>query len=166
LLKTLDTEKLSEVVTCIEATPLEMNLALWDAETAGEIELDQEKDHIKLLTDAVQPWHNPELTNKLIRTIQHYAQNETNITRGRMNSLVKDPVTNTGYLTHEYIMSMQYLIDEGQVTEEIISVPKTGKRPFHKFVFIGLPENAEQNPEWNAKAVNKWIDDFAKNAVK
>jgi hypothetical protein len=58
------------------------------------------------------------------------------------------------------------LIDEGQVTEEIISVPKTGKRPFHKFVFIGLPENAEQNPEWNAKAVNKWIDDFAKNAVK
>lgn len=166
LIKCLDVTKLSDLVAVIEMPPLDMNLALWDAVAAGEVDIDREKDRVKVLIDDVQTWHNPELTTKILRTIQHYAQNgETNPTRGRMNSLIKDPITNLGYSNHEYIMSMQYLVDEGQIVEDAVDVPKTGKRPFQKFIFLGLPENAEQNPEWNARVVNKWIDDFAKQAA-
>lgn len=166
LLKCLDTTKLSELVEQIEMVPLDMNLALWAAEDAGEIEIDQAKERVKLLAETTPQWHNPDLTNKLLRTIQHYAKSETNPTRGRMNSLIKDPMTNIGYLTHEYIMSMQYLVDNGQVTEETISVPKSGHRPYQQFIFYGLPENGDNNKEWNAKVVNKWIDDFAKQVKK
>lgn len=166
LLKCLNTTKLSELVQQIELVPLDMNLALWAAEEAGDIEIDQKKDHVKLLNENPEPWHNPELTTKLIKTIQHYAKSHTNPTRGRMNSIIKDPITNTGYLTHEYIMSMQYLVDTGQIEEETISVPKAGQRPYQQFIFYGLPENGDNNKEWNARDVNKWIDDFAKQTKK
>lgn len=161
LLKILETEKLSEMVKLIDATPLEMNLALWAAEEAGEIEIDASKDYIKLLVES-EPWFSIELVPMLLDTIRHYSNTGINVTRGRMNNLIKDPITNVGFKMHEYVMSMQYLADSGQVVEEVIDVPKTKKRPGHKFVFIGLPENADQNSEWNAKEVNKWIDNFEK----
>lgn len=163
LLKTLKTNKLSELVAVIDAPPIDVNLAIWEAMDRGEIELDEEKDRITALKDA-ELWHNPDLTNKLLRVIQHYTRQETNITRGRLNAYIKDPISENGYPMHEYFMSLQYLIDTDTVVEEIVSVPKTKKRPYHKFVFLCLPEN--DNEEWNAKAVSKWIDGFAKNKVK
>lgn len=165
LLKIINTKKLSELVAVIEATPLDMNLAIYEAIDNGEIEADFPSDKVKLLVDP-KPWHDTDLTNKLLRTIQHYAKNEQIITRGRLNSLIKDPLTNVGYPNHEYIMSMQYLVDNNIITEEVIEVPKNGKRPYHKFVFHGLPENGENNQEWAAKAVNKWIAEFDLNTVK
>lgn len=146
----------------LDLTPLDIDLVLEDALRAGEISLDKVKDRVALLVpdEDVETWHNPELADKLLRTIQNYVANEKNITQGRMNGLIKDPMSQRGYLVHEYIMSLRYLIDSGQVVEEIVSVPKSGKRPYHKFVFLCLPEN--DNQEWNAKAVNKWIADFEK----
>jgi hypothetical protein len=163
LLKLAKTTKLSELVGLIDAPALDMNLAMWDAIDLGQIEIDEEKNRVKLLVDA-EPWHNPDISNKLLRTIQHYVKNETNITRGRMNALMKDPVSGLGYPMHEYLMSLQYLVDNGIVLERVVDVPKSGKRPYHKFVFLCL--EGHDNEEWNAKAVNKWIDDFAKNKVK
>lgn len=163
LLKILETNKLSELVQVIDLPPLDMNLALWGAIDRGEIEIDEKKDRVKALKDA-EPWHNPELAGKILSVIQHYAGNESNITVGRLNSYMKDPVSGNGYPIHEYLMSTQYLIDNGTVVEEVVSVPGTKKRPYHKFVFLCLPEN--DNQEWNARAVNKWIDDFAKSKVK
>jgi len=81
-----------------------------------------------------------------------------------MNAYMKDPATGKGYPLHEYLMTMQYLIDTGQVLEHVVSVPQTKKRPFHRFVFLCLPGN--DNEEWNAKAINKWIADFEKSKVK
>lgn len=163
LLKTLNTTKLSEVVQVIDLPPLDMNIALWNALDAGEIEIDEKKDRIKPLQEA-EMWHDPVLATKLLRAIQQYAKNESNITAGRLNSYMKDPTSGKGYPAHEYLMTMQYLIDSGQVVEETISVPKTPKRPFHRFIFLGLPEN--DNQEWNARAVNKWIADFESHKVK
>lgn len=163
LLEVLKTKKLSELVAVIDLPPLDMNLAIWEAIDREEIEIDEQKNRVKALKEA-KPWHNPELANKLIRVIQHYASNESNITVGRLNSYMKDPVSGAGYPAHEYLMSMQYLIDKGQVVEEVITVPKTPKRPFHRFVFLCLPENP--NEEWNARAVNKWISEFEATKVK
>lgn len=160
LLKILDTNKLSVLVENIDLPPLDMNLMIRDAEKAGEIEVDMKKDKVTALK-------NPEITfdsdlaNKLLRTMQHYEAEEINMTRGRLNSLIKDPVTGTGYGWHVYLCTLQSLIDSGQIVEEIVSVPKVGKRPYHKFVFLCFPDN--ENEEWNAREVNKWIANWNKN---
>lgn len=159
LLKILNTNKLSELVANIELPPLDMNLAIWDAEKAGEIEVDADKDKIKALKDP-EITFDSDLASKLLRTMQQYESQEINITRGRLNSLIKDPVTNKGYPYHEYLMALHYLIESGQIVQQEIAVPKTGKRPYHKFVFLCFPDNP--NEEWNAREVNKWIANFAK----
>ena len=99
-----------------------------------------------------------------MRAIQQYAKNESNITVGRLNSYMKDPVSNVGYRIHEYLMTVQYLIDTEQILERVVSIPATKKRPYHKFVFLCLPGN--DNEEWNARAVNKWIANFESSKVK
>ena len=97
-----------------------------------------------------------------------------------MNSQVKDPTSGLGYGWHEYINAVQHLLDDGTIVQDVIDVPaktksiitKKGKqktkvlRPAHKFAFLCLPENAEQNGEWNAKAINKWIADVEAALVK
>lgn len=159
LLSILETKKLSELVENIDLPPLDINLALWDAEKNGEIEVDIDKDKVTVLK---HPEHafDSDLANKLLRTMQHYEAQEINITRGRLNHLIKDPATGLGHPYHEYLMALQYLIDSEQIESEVVTVPKAGKRPFHKFVFLQFPENP--NEDWNRNEVNKWIASFAK----
>lgn len=157
LLKTLKTNKLSELVANIDTPPLDYNIAIWEAIDNGEIEINEKKDRVKTLKES-KPWHNPDLAAKLMTVVSHYADNEKNITRGKMFSYIKDPMTGQGYPVHEYLMTLQYLIDEGNIVEESIAVPKNGDRPYHKFVFLCLPNTP--NEEWNAKAVNKWLDNW------
>lgn len=165
LLKILKTEKLSELVANIDAPLLDINLALFDAEDAGEVEVNREKDKIKALKEA-EPSRNEELANKLLRTIQHYAKKEINITLGRLTGWCKNQAIDHNYLYHDYICTVQYLIDTEQITEDIVTMPKKGKRPLHKFVFLGLPENKDKNEEWNAREINKWVKHWEESGVK
>lgn len=160
LLKILDTNKLSELVANIDLPPLDMNLLIKDAEKAGEIEVDMNEDKVSALKEP-EITFSADLINKLLRTMQHYEAEQVNITRGRLNSLIKDPATGFGYHWHEYLTSLQSLIDAGQIEEEVVNVPKTGDRPYHKFVFLQFPGN--DNEEWNAREVNKWIENFNKS---
>lgn len=160
LLKILDTNKLSELVANLDLPPIDINLAIWDAVKAGQIEIDEEKDRIKALVPP-EITFDSDLASKLLRVMQHYEQKELNITRGRLNSSIKDPVTNKGYPYHEYLMALHYLIESGQIIQEVVSVPKAGERPYHKFVFLCFPDNP--NEEWNKGEVNKWIASFAKS---
>lgn len=176
LLKILETDKVSELVANIEATPLDIDLALEDAQANGYIKIDKENDKIEVLKEA-EPSRDEDLANKLLRTIQNYSRQQTNITRGRMNALIKDPMTGRGYNWHDYITSLHYLIDTGVIEQAVVDVPRAVKkfidkkgrqkekeiRPAHKFAFLQLPENGENNAEWNARIVNNWIDDFAKS---
>lgn len=167
LVKTIKSNKLSDVVSCIDEPPIDMNLMLWDAEAEGQVKIDQAKDRIEILVDDIDPWYDADLANKIMRVIQHYAAAETTINRGRLDGQIKDPLTNAGYKRYQYLMTLQYLIDTDQIIEEVVSVPGIkGKRPPHKFVFLCLPENAEFNAEWNAKQVNRWIDETNKLAGK
>lgn len=179
LLKILNTESLPELVANIDLPALDMNLAIWDSIDRGEIEVDEPNGTVKLLVTP-EPSSDPELKNKVLRVIQHYARQETNVTRGRLNSYVKDPTTGQGYPWHEYIMAVQHLIDGELVSEDVVDVPQATKkfkdkkgrpkekviRPAHKFAFLGLADNKEQNEEWNAKAVNKWIADVEAQMLK
>lgn len=163
LLKILNTNKLSELVQNIDLPPIDMNLALWDAEKAGEIEINEKKGTVKALVEPELSF-NSDLASKLLRVIQHYASKEINVTRGTLNGVIKDPTTNAGYPWHEYIMALQYLIDTEQIVEEQMEVPKTKDRPYHKFVFLCLADNP--NNDWNQREVNKWVANFKPNKVK
>lgn len=185
LLKILNTESLPELVANIDMAPIDMNLAIWEAIDRGEIKVDEEeqvgehKGSVRLLVEP-EPSSDPDLKNKVLRVIQHYAREETNVTRGRLNGYVKDPSTGQGYPWHEYLMAVQHLIDGELVVQDVIDVPASIKRfkdkkgrdkekmlrPPHKFAFLGLADNAEKNAEWNAKAVNKWIADIEEEMVK
>jgi hypothetical protein len=167
LIKTIKSNKFSDLINVFDEVPLDMNLLLWQSEESGEIKIDQKKDRVEIMSDVVEPWHDPELANKLLRVIQHYAAGQTSINRGRLDGQIKDPVTHEGYKRYQYLMTLQYLIDQGQVIEEVISVPGVkDKRPARKMVFLNLPENAEFNAEWNAKQVNNWLAEWEANKVK
>lgn len=159
LLKILKTNKISELVQNIDLPPIDINLALWDAEKTGQIQIDEKKGTIKALGKHEISFDS-DLATKLIRVIQHYVGKEVNVTRGTLNGIIKDPSTDKGYPWHEYLMALQYLIDSEQVVEMEVDVPKSGDRPFHKFVFLGLGDNP--NDDWNRREVNKWIHNFAK----
>lgn len=157
LLKILKTSKISVLVANIDLPALDINLAIWEAERDGKIELNQAKDRIKALVEPEISFDS-DLANKLIRVIQHYNTQEINITRGRLTTLVKSPGQEFNYPYHEYLMALQYLIDSEQVIQEEVSVPKNGDRPYHKFVFLQFADNP--NEDWNKKEVNKWIANF------
>jgi len=160
LLETLKTKKLSELVENMDAPLLDINVALWDAEKAGEVEIDREKDKIVALKEAT-PSQNEHLGDMIMRAIKHYSANEVNMTVGKLVSWVKNPAMQYNYLYHDYICSLQYLIDTGAIEELIVTVPEVKKkRPFHRFVFLCLPGNP--NEEWNAKSINKWIENIEK----
>jgi hypothetical protein len=163
LLKILDTNKLSELVANIDLPPIDINLAIWDAVKAGQIEIDEKKDRVTALIKHELTFDS-DLASKLLRVMQHYEAKEVNITRGRLNSSIKDPSTSKGYPYHEYLMALHYLIDSGQIEQEVVSVPGTKKRPYHKFVFLQFADNP--NEDWNRNEVNKWIANFNKKEVK
>ncbi len=161
LLKILKTNKLSELVENIDLPPIDMNLAIWDAEKAGQIEIDPDKDRVKALVEPEISFDS-DLASKLLRVMQQYQSKETNMTRGRLKNLIKDPANvHLSYPYHEYLMALQYLIDSEQISEEVVSVPEIKDiRPYHKFVFLQFPDN--DNEEWNRREVNKWIANFNK----
>jgi len=159
LLKILNTSKITELVANIELPPIDIDLALWDAAKAGQVEINLKKDKIKALTEP-EITFDSDLAGKLLRVMQHYEANETNVTRGRLNSAIKDPSSGKGYAYHEYLMALHYLIESGQVIQEEVAVPKTKTRPYHKFAFLCFPDNP--NEEWNSREVNKWIANFNK----
>lgn len=148
------------LISNIDAPLLDINIALWEAEDAGEIKIDQKKDKIKVLKEAT-PSCDRDLADKIMKVVRHYEKQELNVTVGKLLSWVKNPAMEHNYPYHDYICSLQYLIDTGEVKEEIVSLPKAGDRPFHKFVFLCLDGNP--NEEWNSKAINKFIAEFEKS---
>lgn len=161
LVKILGTNKLSDVVGNLDLPFLDINLLLDDAVQDGQIEIDKKKDKIKALVEP-EVTFDSDLANKLLRTMQHYWASETNISRGRLTSLVKNAGSQFNYPYHEYLMALQYLIDSGQVEEEVVVIEKDkkSKRPRHTYVFFQSPENP--NEEWNRRVVNKWIENWNK----
>lgn len=159
----LGTKKLSVLIENIDLPLIDINLALFDAEKAGEVEINREKDKIIALQEAT-PSCNEALADKLYRVIRHYADKEVNITVGKLTGWVKNPMVEYNYPYHEYVTSLQYLIDTKKVIEHEMTVPKTKNRPFHRFVFLCLPGN--DNEEWNAREINKFISDWKPDKVK
>lgn len=165
LLKILNTEDSLELAQNIDLPALDINLSIHKARDEGSVEVDREKGTVKI-TGKVKPSCDELLAAKLFRMMEYYADEQKNITRGRLNFMVKAPGDENTYPWHEYLMALQWLIDTGRVIEYEIDVPESKKKngnPYHKFVFLGIATNDEVNEEWNTKEVQKWLDTFEKS---
>jgi hypothetical protein len=160
LLKQLETNKLSVLVENIDAPLLDINVALFESEDSGQVKIDHKKDKIEALQEAT-PSYDVDLADKMLSVIKHYASKEINISAGKLQSWVKNPGLDHNYPYHDYVCTLQYLIDTNQIIEETVTVPQMNKRPFHRFVFLCLKDNP--NEEWNSREVNKWIARWDKN---
>lgn len=166
LLKSQNTTKLSEIVQYLSMAPIDIDLVLYRAIKAGEVEVDKEKDRIKPLTDDVPPYYNSDLAEKISELISQYDEQDANITRNRLEAVVLDLHGSHGYPIHQFLTTM-YAMEQDQIPDMPklntyeISVPKMGKRPYNKFKFYTYLDHQE----FGSKAVNDYIAQFDKKKV-
>lgn len=163
LLKVLKTTDLEILVQNIDAPLLDINVALFEAEDNGEIEVNRKKGKVKVLVD-VEPSRDDALAEKILKIMRHYEKKEINISVGKLTSWAKNSAIDYNYPYHVYICTLQSLIDSGEIQEQEVSVPKLKDRPYHRFVFLCFDGNP--NEDWNAKEVQKWITNWENNKVK
>lgn len=154
LLKTLDTTNLEDVVKSIDLAPLDLNLAIGEAEARGEIEVDREKGKIKALVESTDTWHDPELADKILRTMDLYAAQKHNLTAGRLNSLIYIPGGDNFYKLHEYLMTVQHLIDTGVIYEDKRTIPEVNKMPGTTLIFLCREGIGDKS--WNDADTEEW----------
>lgn len=166
LLECLETEKLSELVACLDLPLLDINILLWDAEQSGAVEIDRENDKIVSNEKGV-PFYNQQLARNMLKAVRYYADvHKTNLTIGRLATWVCNPGIDHNYLQHEYIATLQYLINTKQVLEQKVVVPKDGGREEKIFNFLCLPENDEASDDWNKAEVDKFIASWDSASVE
>lgn len=164
LLSILDTKEVTVLVDNIDLPLVDIDLALWDAQEKGLIEIDFNKNSIKPLVNDYEISGDGSIQNKILSVMQHYEKEHINVTRGHLNNLFKAPHSDHNYPWHEYLMALQVLIDREQIGQEVVTVPEIkGQRPFHRFVFLTFPHNP--NEEWNQREVEQWKKSY-ENAGK
>jgi hypothetical protein len=139
LLKALGSKSLDEVVSKISLSPLDIDVLLYEAQEAGDVEVNREKNTIK-------------------KIIRFYDQQEANIVRSRLEMVAVDPMGVYGYPKHDFYCTLYYLEQSGEVNKYDISVRKRGSRPAHTFEFYTFLDHQE----FGAKAVNNFIEQFDK----
>ena len=168
LLKALDTTDLMTVVKSLTLSPLDIDILLYDAQEAGEVEIDKEKGTITALKEPAYIYYDEVLANKLIKIMRKYDEQEANITRNRLEQITLDLVGGHGCTIQDFLCTL-YALEQNtipgmvQVNKYEISVPEIKKvRPANTFVFYTLTNHQE----FGEKAVKEYVDHFATSAVK
>lgn len=155
LLHILNTNKLPELVEIIEAAPIDVNIALWEAEDREQVKIDGET--ITPIVDFT-PTADENLTYKIFKVVERYNKEGHDITETRLLNYMKDPATNVGYPFHEYLMAVHYMIEKGSIEKYEIKVKKTKKVPERTFEFLTLPENLDK--QFGQAAVDEWVKSY------
>jgi hypothetical protein len=158
LLKALGSKSLDEVVSKISLSPLDIDVLLYEAQEAGDVEVNREKNTIKPLKEPNQLYYNDKLLSQIKKIIRFYDQQEANIVRSRLEMVAVDPMGVYGYPKHDFYCTLYYLEQSGEVNKYDISVRKRGSRPAHTFEFYTFLDHQE----FGAKAVNNFIEQFDK----
>ena len=135
LLKALGTDKLETVVSKISLAPIDVDVLLYEAQEAGEVEIDKAKNTIKALKEPTEIYYNEKLLGQMKKIIRFYDQQEANIVKTRLEMISVDPMGTHGYPKHDFFCTLYYLDESGDVNKYSIDVPKKGKRPAHTFEF-------------------------------
>lgn len=158
LLKALNTEDLTKVITSLGLCALDIDVLLYEAQERGEVEIDRKKGIIKALKELEELYYNEKLLEQIKKIIHFYDGQGANITRNRLGMVAVDPMGKYGYAEHDFECTMFYLDEAGDVNKYEIDVPKKGKRPANRFEFYTFLDHQE----FGAKAVNNYIDQFKK----
>ena len=164
LLKALDTTDLGRVVGYLSMAPIDIDLMLYEAQDNGEVEINKEKGTVKLLKEPEDIYYSVDLAPKLVKIIQRYDMQGSNITRSRLEEITLALNGKYGYPIHDFICTL-YALTEGKVylypkvNKYDISLPEIKKkRPYHLFEFYTFLDHQE----FGAKAVNAAIDQWSK----
>lgn len=159
LLKALNTTKLDIVAGNLDLPPIDIDVLIYEAKENGDIEVDAKKNKIKALREPGHLEYNHHLMEQIKKIIRYYDGEEANITRSRLEAVILNPVGQYGYSNQDFVCTMYALENqEEDVKKYEISVPKTKKRPYHKFEFYTYLDHQE----FGAAAVNKFIEQFEK----
>lgn len=160
LLKALNTSDLEKVVKILSNSmaELDIDVMFYEAQEAGEIEIDKKKNKIKALKEPGTLYYNEKLLSQIKKIIRFYDQQGANITRNRLEMTAASPMSLSGYPMVDVYCTMYYLDESGEVNKYELTVPKLGKRPFNRFQFYTFVDHQE----FGAKAVNDFIAQFDK----
>lgn len=171
LLKALDTTDLKTVVGYLSLSPLDIDLLFYEGQENGEIEINKENGTILALKEPSVLYFDNNLATKLVKIIKRYDAQDANITRNRLEQITLDLAGTHGYPIHDFVCTM-YALEQGIFEQPIvnkydISVPelKVNKklvRPANTFTFYTFFDHQE----FGAKAVNDYVDQFAKSSVE
>lgn len=160
LLKVLGSDRLDVLVASLAMPPLDIDVLLYEAQENGDIEIDKEKGTVKALREAEHPYYNQRLYEQITKIIRFYDQQDANITRSRLEVVALDPNGSYGYSDADFLCTMHYLENEGNVNhyETKVKGNKKKNRPAHTFKFYTYLDHQE----FGAKAVADFIAQFDK----
>lgn len=161
LLKALDTTDLEKVVGNLDMAPIDVDVMLYDAQEAGDIEVDRNKNKIKALSEPDALYSNSALLTQMRKLISYYDKQSANITKTRLEMICLDPMGKNGYLNQDVICTLYVLEHQDDIRKYDITVPKKKTRPEHTFEFYTFVEHQDFGKE----AVDNFIKQFdgAKN---
>lgn len=166
LIKALNTDDTLKIVSHLSLPPIDIDLLLYEGQESGVLEVSKDKKKIKLLKNPTELYYNSELLDKIKSIIKHYDRQEANITYNRLFEIacnLNHPNEKYGYLKHDFVCTMYYLEESGDVNFYQINVPAIkDKRPYNEFKFYTFLDHQE----YGAKAVSDFIDQFSDKKVK
>lgn len=160
LLKALNTTDLSVLAGNLDMPPLDIDVLLYEAQENGEIEIDKENNKIKRLKEPDYLYSNHHLYEQIRKIVKFYDQQESNITRSRLEMVALNPNGNLGYSNQDFVCTMYAIEQDGSINHYEIEVKgnKKKNRPAHTFKFYTYLDHQE----FGAKAVNDFIAQFDK----
>lgn len=130
-------DKISSLVENIDAPVLDINLALWDAEDAGLIKLDREKDSIEVV-EFLRTLPDADLLAKLKEVIAWYNKDGRAINRNKLVSHAFSNSTRFDPPRQDFFCGLDWAVEAGEIlTEEVKVETKKGKTA--NFVVYWLP---------------------------
>lgn len=159
LILALGSGNLQEIVKHLSLSPLEIDVALYDGQFNGEIEVDKAKGVVRILKKPEILYFNHELEEKILKIIGYYNEQMADITLSRLEQDALDPIGGNGYKRHDLDCTLYKLEQEGKINRYEISVPAIKKvRPENKFIFLSRTDHQE----FGSKAVNDFIAQWDK----
>lgn len=162
LMKALNTSKLDHIVSRLALSPLDIDVLLYEAQEAGDVEIDLKKRKIKALREPDVLYSDPHLLSQMRKLIAYYDAQDANITKTRLEMVALDPAGEHGYPKHDFICSLYVLEQQEDVKTYSISVPKTKEHPAHTFQFYTFLDHEKFGEE----AVTEFKKQFEKKKKK
>lgn len=149
---------LQEIIKHLTLSPLEIDVALYDGQSNGEIEVDKSRGVVSILKQPDTLYSNLKLEENILKIIGYYNAQSADITLSRLEQDALDPVGGHGYKRHDLYCTLYKLENEGKINKYEISVPAIKKpfRPANTFIFYTLTDHQEFGSKATLDFIKQW----------